>query len=89
MYMPKITLLAFLVASSSASVLRISRRQGIIPQCAIDCRASLDLGGCDPEDSQCLCNNQEFVVAVEACINDTCDIADTEAALEIIETLCV
>ncbi|KAK7467270.1 hypothetical protein VKT23_004327 [Stygiomarasmius scandens] len=86
MYFPKILLLTFLATTSSASVL-MWRRQDI-PQCALDCRASTDLGGCDPEDSQCLCNDEDFVTKVKECINETCSADDVETAMEIIAAQC-
>ncbi|THU87225.1 hypothetical protein K435DRAFT_782524 [Dendrothele bispora CBS 962.96] len=82
----KALLLTALATASSASVL-MWRRQDI-PQCALKCRASTDPGGCDLDDSACLCKNEDFVTNVKECITDTCDADDVATSLEIIEAQC-
>ncbi|KAF8909778.1 hypothetical protein CPB84DRAFT_1842997 [Gymnopilus junonius] len=55
-------------AAASVSASTLTARQTTLPDCAIPCTASADLGGCVVSDTHCLCTNQAFVSSTTTCM---------------------
>lgn len=60
----------------------------LLEACAFPCLVGADLGGCDPTDNLCLCNNQVFIQTTTACIEGACTGDDLAAAEATAEALC-
>ncbi|KAJ7764614.1 hypothetical protein DFH07DRAFT_770460 [Mycena maculata] len=77
---------ALFAAFVSASTLPLHRRQ--FPNCASNCLANPDLGGCTAGDDTCLCNNDVFVSSTFSCIEAACTGDDLEQAIAGAASLC-
>ncbi|KAJ7704484.1 hypothetical protein B0H17DRAFT_1193708 [Mycena rosella] len=81
-----IAVFSLFAASASASVTPLHRRQ--FPNCANDCLANPNLGGCKAGDDTCLCNNDVFVSSTFQCIEAACKGQDLATAIEGAAALC-
>ncbi|KAJ7628322.1 hypothetical protein FB45DRAFT_1059116 [Roridomyces roridus] len=82
---------ALFAATASASVTpaipSVFRRQ--LPNCAGDCIAHPNTGGCSASDDTCLCNNSVFVQSTFQCIQAACQGEDLANAIKAAADLCL
>ncbi|KAJ7507131.1 hypothetical protein B0H11DRAFT_1970375 [Mycena galericulata] len=81
-----LALFSLFAASASASYTPLHRRQ--FPDCASNCLANPNLGGCASGDDTCLCNNNIFVTSTFQCIEAACKGEDLANAIAGAASLC-
>ncbi|PIL26757.1 hypothetical protein GSI_11172 [Ganoderma sinense ZZ0214-1] len=60
-----------------------------LPPCAETCAVNaIGASGCASTDAHCLCTNNAFIAAVEACIQTSCSAADQAEAMKYAQKFC-
>ncbi|KIO20048.1 hypothetical protein M407DRAFT_30281 [Tulasnella calospora MUT 4182] len=54
-----------------------------VPWCAKDCVAHADPSPCEPDDTACLCVNENYYTEVATCVQSNCSPEDAKAAAEV------